>query len=133
LANIRRLRLVDDKHAFDHCVTESSSVSRLETRLVFRRAVGFAGFIVLAVLLISQSSASASTGTTKPTAPRHVTAVAGTNSAIVRFLPPSSNGGSRIIDYYVQVFPRNPTDSAIHRCPTTRCSVLGLVNLDARY
>jgi uncharacterized repeat protein (TIGR02543 family) len=128
LANIRRLRLVDDNRAFEHCATELSSVSKEWARLVFRSAVGFAGLTVLAVLLISQSSASASTRITRPTAPRHVTAVPGTNSAIVSFLPPSSNGGSRIIDYYVQVSPRNSTDSALRRCPTIRCSIRGLVN-----
>ena len=125
---IRRLQPMGDNRAFEFRPKESPSASKMVAKLVFRWAVSFAGFTLLAVVLISQSSASASTIVTRPTAPRHVTAAAGTNAAIISFLPPSSNGGSRIIDYYVRVFPRNPTGPALRRCPTTRCSIPGLNN-----
>jgi len=51
--------------------------------------------------------------------------VAGDNSAIVKFLAPSSNGGSRVTDYYIQVYPKG---SAIRRCKSTHCSIIGLSN-----
>lgn len=80
---------------------------------------------LLALTVISVSSASAATKITRPSAPRHVTAVAGDNSAIVRFVAPSSNGGSRIARYLITV---HPTGTAIRRCSSTRCSILGLSN-----
>ena len=80
---------------------------------------------LLALSVFSASPASAANRYARPSAPRDVTAIAGDNSAIVSFVSPSSNGGSRVTDYYVEEYGRN---SAIRRCDSTRCSVLGLSN-----
>lgn len=81
---------------------------------------------LLALSVLSAASpVSAATGVTHPSVPRHVTAIAGDNSAFVSFVAPSSNGGSRITDYFITVHPEG---SAIRRCSSTRCSVLGLSN-----
>lgn len=82
--------------------------------------------LMLAVSVLAAAPASAASGQ-RPSAPRHVTAVAGDTTATVT-IPPPSNGGSRIIDYYIKVYPRRGATSAIHRCKTTRCKVLGLSN-----
>lgn len=79
---------------------------------------------LLALSVLSVAPASAATKT-HPSAPRGVTATAGDNAAIVRFAVPASNGGSRVTDYYVKEYGRT---SAIRRCPSTRCTVLGLTN-----
>jgi|GEM_PF-1298775 len=80
---------------------------------------------ILALSVLSASPASAATRTSRPSAPRDVTATASDNTAIVRFVAPSSNGGSRVTGYYVEEYGRN---SAIRRCDSTRCTVSGLSN-----
>ena len=75
--------------------------------------------------VLSTSPAAAATRATHPSAPRNVRAVAGDNTATVSFRGPSSNGGSRVTEFYVKEYGRN---SAIRRCKTTHCSVLGLSN-----
>jgi hypothetical protein len=80
--------------------------------------------VLLVISVISASTASAAPKML-PSAPRGVTATAGDNSAVVRFIAPVSNGGSPVTDYYVKEFGRN---SAIRRCASTRCTVLGLSN-----
>ena len=80
---------------------------------------------LLALCVLSASPASAATGAAHPSAPRDVTATAGHNTAIVRFIAPISNGGSRVTGYYIEEYGRN---SAIRRCDSTRCAVLGLSN-----
>jgi len=74
---------------------------------------------------ISTLPAAAATRDTPPSAPRDISATAGDNAATVRFLAPSSNGGSRVTEYYVKEYGRT---SAIRRCATTHCSVVGLSN-----
>ena len=80
---------------------------------------------LLALTGLTASPASAATRITRPSAPRHVTAVAGDNTAIVVFIAPASNGGSRVSEYYVKEYGRS---SAIRRCAGTHCSILGLSN-----
>ena len=80
---------------------------------------------LLALSALPASPASGATGVRYPRAPHHVTAIAGDNSAVVRFAAPASDGGSRITGYYVKEYGRN---SAIRRCDSTRCKVLGLSN-----
>jgi len=80
---------------------------------------------LVALSVLSASPASAATRVTHPSAPRHVTATAGDNSVIVSYVAPASNGGTRITGYYVKQYGRN---SAIRRCNSTRCTVLGLSN-----
>jgi hypothetical protein len=65
----------------------------LETFLVL-----FVSTIFLS-LVASAPSASAATRHTHPSAPRNVTATAGDTAAVVKFVVPSSNGGSRITWY----------------------------------
>jgi hypothetical protein len=79
---------------------------------------------MLALSVLAVSPASAATGD-RPSVPRHVTASAGNHMATVTFGSPS-NGGSRISDFYIKVYPRTASDSAIRKCRTTRCEVLGL-------
>jgi len=93
--------------------------------MLLRCGLIFAVPALLALSVLTAAPASAATRLTHPSAPRHVTATAGDDSAIVSFLAPVSNGGSRITGYYVREFGRN---SAIRRCNSTRCTVLGLSN-----
>jgi hypothetical protein len=79
---------------------------------------------LLALTVVTSSPASAA-GITHPSAPRDVTATAGDNKAFIRFASPSSTGGSRVTGYYVEEYGRR---SAIRRCASTRCTVLGLSN-----
>lgn len=79
--------------------------------------------MVLSTLFVSPVTALA--GATHPSAPRDVAAVAGNNAAIVSFVAPSYIGGARVIEYYVAEYGRS---SAIRRCYSTRCTVLGLSN-----
>jgi hypothetical protein len=80
---------------------------------------------LLAFSVLSASPASAATRATHPGAPGLVTAIAGDNTAIVRFVAPFSNGGSRVTVYYIKEYGRS---SAIRRCDSTRCTILGLSN-----
>ena len=80
---------------------------------------------IILTLIASATSASAATRKSHPSAPRNVTATARDTSAIVKFLPSASNGGSRITWYYVKVFG---TNAPLHRCDTTRCLIIGLPN-----
>jgi hypothetical protein len=57
---------------------------------------------LLAPAVVTASPSSAAMRDTHPSAPRHVTARAGDNSAIVSFVAPASNGGLRIAGYYVK-------------------------------
>jgi hypothetical protein len=81
--------------------------------------------VLLMLSGISTSPAAAATRATRPSAPRDIRAVAGDNAATVRFLAPSSNGGSRVTGYYVKEYGRS---AAIRRCTTTHCSIIGLSN-----
>jgi uncharacterized repeat protein (TIGR02543 family) len=101
------------------------NIFRSGNKTSFRYGISMAVCAVLALSVLTASSASATTPGARPTAPRHVTAVAGDNSAIVNFLAPSSNGGSRIADYYIEVYPKG---SAIRRCKSMRCTISGLSN-----
>lgn len=101
----------------------SSSVIRGTSLL--RHGLFLALPALLALSVLSASPASATTRSSHPSAPRHVTAMAGDNSAVVSFVAPSSNGGSRITEYFITV---HPGGSAIRRCSSTRCSILGLSN-----
>jgi len=96
---------------------------RVRSRLKRIAVVLVIALPVASVMTIA--SASAATRNTAPSAPRNAIATAGVNTAIVRFVAPASNGGSRITGYYVKEYGRN---SAIRRCATTRCTVLGLSN-----
>jgi uncharacterized repeat protein (TIGR02543 family) len=51
-----------------------------------------------------------------------VTAIAGNNSATVRFLPPSSNGGYRVNRYDIKTYPTN----RVYNCTSTDCHIGGL-------
>ena len=93
--------------------------------MLLRCGLIFAVPALLALSVLTAAPASAATRLTHLSAPRHVMATAGDDSAIVSFLAPASNGGSRITGYYVREFGRN---SAIRRCNSTRCTVLGLSN-----
>jgi uncharacterized repeat protein (TIGR02543 family) len=73
--------------------------------------------------LASASTASAATSA-RPGEPRHVTAVAGNNSAIVRFLPPSSNGGDRVDRY--DILSETTVSKQVYTCTATDCRVGGL-------
>ncbi len=108
-----------------HLVTNTSSFRSIRGTSLLRYALVLTVPALLALSVLSASPASAATGITHPSAPRHVTARAGANSAIVSFVAPASNGGSRIIGYYVKEYGRN---SAIRRCDSTRCTVVGLSN-----
>jgi len=94
-------------------------------KVLLRCGLIFAVPALLALSVLTAAPASAATRLTHPSAPRHVMATAGDDSVIVSFLAPASNGGSRITGYYVREFGRN---SAIRRCNSTRCTVLGLSN-----
>jgi len=86
--------------------------------------------VVIAIygLALLTSSTAAAADAARPSAPRHVTALAGNNTATVVFSIPSSSGSSRIIDYYIKVLPRSAADSAIRRCGSKRCVIKGLSN-----
>ena len=90
------------------------------------KLIAFVLVIALPVAsVMTLTSASAATTGARPSAPRHVTAIAGDNSATVIWQAPASNGGSRVTRYYVKEYGKN---SAIRRCLGTRCSILGLSN-----
>jgi len=78
---------------------------------------------LLAVSVLSASPASAATSA-RAGEPRHVTAVAGNNSAIVRFLPPSSNGGYRVNRY--DILTETTGTKQVYTCTATDCRVGGL-------
>ena len=79
---------------------------------------------LLAVSVLSASTASAATTRARPGEPRHVTAVAGNNSAIVRFLPPSFNGGYRVNRY--DILTETTGTKQVYTCTATDCRVGGL-------
>jgi len=80
---------------------------------------------LVALSVLSSTPASAAARDTRPSAPGLVIATAGDNTAIVKFVAPFSNGGSRVTVYYIKEYGRN---SAIRRCNSTRCTILGLSN-----
>jgi len=114
LPNSRRLSFAVD----------ASSSHPLRTKLLLQGLI-LTALTLLALAVLSASPASAATTEAHPSAPRRVTAIAGDNSTVVSFVAPSSNGGSRVTDYYVKEYGRS---SAIRRCDSTRCSILGLSN-----
>lgn len=87
--------------------------------------------VVFVLSALTTPLASAATRQ-RPSSPRHLRAVPGENNAIVTFSAPS-DGGARITDYYIKVYPRSSDDSAIRRCRSTRCEVLGLSDSLAYY
>jgi uncharacterized repeat protein (TIGR02543 family) len=106
-------------------VIETSSFRSIRDTSLLRYGLVLTVPALLALSALSASPASAATGVAHPSAPRYVTARAGDNSAIVSFVAPASSGGSRITGYYVKEYGIN---SAIRRCNSTRCTVLGLSN-----
>jgi uncharacterized repeat protein (TIGR02543 family) len=105
--------------------TTSSFVLRAQFRGKFigLRAALLAIFATLAFGFFISSTASAAT-LTRPSAPRDVKAVSGNDLSSLRFLPPLSKGGLRILRYDVDVRPGN----RVLVCASTHCSVRGLSN-----
>lgn len=91
-----------------------------------RHHVCLGALVVLLVCSQLPTLASASTKDTAPSAPRHVTAAATSRSVIVRFQPPSSDGGHRISYYRIHVYPT----TQVVVCRSTTCSIPGLVQRD---
>lgn len=106
-------------------VSATSSYRRAGGNATLRYGLALAVLVLLALTALAASPAAASTRITRPGEPRHLEAVAGDNSAIVTFAGPTTKGGSRVTDYYVEEYGRH---SAIRRCDTTRCTILGLSN-----
>jgi uncharacterized repeat protein (TIGR02543 family) len=100
-------------------------ILRGEVRAKFNlvRVALLAVFATLAIGFFISSTASAAT-LARPSAPRDVKAVSGNDLSNLRFLPPLSKGGLRILRYDVDVRPGN----RILVCATTHCSVRGLSN-----
>ncbi len=88
-----------------------------------------AAFIVLTFSLLPVISVSASTTSSRPSAPRVVRALAGDVSAEVTFQPPASNGIDQITLYNVEVYPTR----RIYVCRLTVCKVRGLTNGDTYF
>ncbi|MCU1363237.1 MAG: cell wall/surface repeat protein [Acidimicrobiaceae bacterium] len=73
--------------------------------------------------LASASTAAAATRA-RPGEPRDVPAIAGSNSATVRFLPPSSSGGYRVDRY--DILSETAVTKRAYTCTATDCRIGGL-------
>ena len=101
---------------------DTSTVLRESGKTCLRHGIIFAVLAVLALSVLTTSPASATTRVMRPSQPRHVTAVAGDNSATVKFLAPSSNGGYRVNRYDIKTYPTN----RVYNCTSTNCHIGGL-------
>jgi uncharacterized repeat protein (TIGR02543 family) len=101
---------------------DTSTVLRGSSKTCLRHGVILIVLAVLALSVLTISPASATARPTRASQPRHVTSVAGDNSATVRFLPPSSNGGYRVNRYDIKTYPTN----RVYNCLSTDCHIGGL-------